>query len=185
MALSNVEVDALIVAMQSAGPNRKAAVAKLYLEFSAKIQLYLTIRGIKDSEAEDLMHEIFIALIRRSSSFTPCGKGRGWLWAVTRSMLTDKQRSTPKVALSEFDDNLAFSSADIDEARLKACIEGQMHQFTRTEPESTFALSLVMDDHLELSAVADILGRSYGATREFMRQCKIKLNRYIQDCLTS
>jgi RNA polymerase sigma-70 factor (ECF subfamily) len=60
-----------------------------------------------------------------------------------------------------------------------------MSVFSRDNPEAAQALSWVMDDELDLRSVASLLGRSYGATREFMSQIKHKLRLYIDSCLSN
>lgn len=184
-SLSNTDVDRLITELQLGGECRKLAVTQLYIAFAEKIIRFLKIRGIADVEAEDVLHDIFIAFIDRATSFTPIGQGRGWVWTVVRSKLADRYRSTEKATSYVDGDDWLFDEESYDEDRLKACIEGQMSVFTRDNPEGAQALSWVMDDELDLRTVADLLGRSYGATREFMSQIKHKLRTYIDICLAS
>ena len=183
-SLSNADVDRLITDLQIGGECRKRAVTELYNAFSQKIIHFLKLRGVADTEVEDALHDIFITFIERANSFAPIGQGRGWMWAVVRSKLADRYRSAEKT-LPYVDDDWAFDNESYDEDRLKACIEGQMSVFTRDNPEAAMALSWVMDDELDLRTVADLLGRSYGATREFMSQVKYKLRLYINNCLSN
>jgi RNA polymerase sigma factor (sigma-70 family) len=192
-SLSNADVDKLITQLKSGGENRKHAVTQLYTAFAQKIIQFLKLRGVPDAEAEDVLHDIFISFIARAESFTPIGQGRGWVWTVVRSKLADRYRrveNTPQYSSSdgEFLDSSTkytdyFETGSYDEDRLKACIEGQMSAFTRDHPEGAQALSWVMDDDLDLRSISELLGRSYGATREFMSQIRSKLKVYIDSCL--
>lgn len=184
-SLSNGDVDRLITELQHGGECRKRAVTQLYTAFAVKIIRFLKTRGMSETEAEDTLHDIFIAFIDRANSFTPIGQGRGWIWTVVRSKLADRYRSAEKTTSSIDGDDWGFSAENYDEDRLKACIEGQMSVFSRDNPEGAQALSWVMDDELDLRTVAGLLGRSYGATREFMSQIKRKLRVYIDDCLAN
>ena len=181
--MNNVEVDALIVDLQAGGARRKHAVTQLYTSFSGKFKRFLQVRGVPESESEDLMHDIFLAFIARCDGFTPSGKGRGWLWAVVRSKLADRYRQVNKETNDAYDDNWELEFGSYDEARLKACIAGQMSAFSRDYPEGSLALAWVIDDELDLRSVAELLGRSYGATREFMSQVRSRLRAYIDSCL--
>ncbi|WP_320838663.1 sigma-70 family RNA polymerase sigma factor [Zhongshania sp.] len=181
--MNNAEVDALIVDLQAGGAQRKHAVTQLYTEFSGKFTRFLQLRGVPESESEDLMHDIFLAFIKRCDGFTPSGQGRGWLWSVVRSKLADRYRQASKENTETYDDNWEIESGSYDEARLQACIAGQMSVFTRDYPEGAQALSWVIDDELDLRSVAELLGRSYGATREFMSQIRSRLRAYIDRCL--
>ncbi|WP_269620512.1 RNA polymerase sigma factor [Zhongshania sp. BJYM1] len=197
-SLSNVEVDSLIIDLQCGGEARKRAVTQLYIAFATKITQFLTLRGVPFHEAEDVLHEIFISLIARAGSFTPMGQGRGWVWTVVRSKLADRYRSSQKMGSHSAGDDVVSNSNSVnsdfhvienygeegyDEDRLKSCIEGQMAAFTRDHPEGAQALSWVMDDDLDLRSISELLGRSYGATREFMSQIRSKLKVYIDSCL--
>tara|TARA_R110002050_G_scaffold223727_1_gene359638 strand:- start:40 stop:600 length:561 start_codon:yes stop_codon:yes gene_type:complete len=184
-SISNGDVDHLITELQCGGERRKLAVTQLYTEFADKIIKFLKLRGIADAEAEDILHDIFIAFIERANSFTPIGQGRGWIWTVVRSKLADRYRSAEKTTSIIDGDDWLFDEESYDEDRLKACIEGQMSVFSRDNPEAAQALSWVMDDELDLRSVASLLGRSYGATREFMSQIKHKLRLYIDSCLSN
>lgn len=184
-SLSNRDVDRLITELQRGGERRKFAVTQLYTAFAEKIIQFLKLRGIADSEVEDILHDIFIAFIDRANSFSPIGQGRGWIWTVVRSKLADRYRSTEKAPSTADGEDWFFDDESYDEDRLKACIEGQMSVFSRENPEGAQALSWVMDDELDLRTVAGLLGRSYGATREFMSQIKRKLWVYIDSCLAN
>lgn len=181
--MNNAEVDALIVDLQAGGQRRKHAVTQLYTAFSAKFTRFLQLRGVPESESEDLMHDIFLAFIARCDGFTPSGMGRGWLWSVVRSKLADRYRQANKENVEVYDDSWEIEAGSYDEARLKACIEGQMSAFSRDYPEGAQALAWVIDDELDLRSVSELLGRSYGATREFMSQIRSRLRGYIDPCL--
>lgn len=182
--MNNTEVDALILHLQAGGERRKRAVTQLYTVFSGKIMSFLQLRGVPENESEDLLHDIFLAFIARCDGFTASGQGRGWIWSVVRSKLADRYRQTVKMSDQAYDDNWLVESESYDEARLKACVEGQMSAFSRDYTEGAQALSWVLEDGLDLRAVSEQLGRSYGATREFMRQIRSRLRSYIEPCLT-
>ncbi len=182
--MTNLEVDALIIDLQAGGARRKNAVTQLYTVFAERFKRFLQIRGVPESESEDLMHDIFLAFIARCDSFKASGQGRGWLWAVVRSKLVDRYRQALKESNDVYDDSWDSDFGSYDEARLKACIAGQMSVFTRDYPEGAQALAWVIDDELDLRSVAQLLGRSYGATREFMSQVRSRLRSYIDLCLT-
>ncbi|WP_373096485.1 hypothetical protein, partial [Zhongshania sp.] len=74
--MTNLEVDALIIDLQAGGVRRKNAVTQLYTVFAEKFKRFLQIRGVPESESEDLMHDIFLAFIARCDSFKASGQGR-------------------------------------------------------------------------------------------------------------
>ena len=55
-------------------------------------------------------------------------------------------------------------------------------QFAKAEPERAYALELVIEG-VEGKEIADRLGRSEMATRQYLTQCRKHIAPFIQNCL--
>ena len=120
--------DAELMLALSSGDKR--ALATLY-DRHAPMALGLATRILRDSrEAEDLVHDVFLELWRRSSTYRPeAASVRTWLLLIVRSRCFDRRGSSARrltVALSGADDFEAISSNDDtspDRARVPPLLE--------------------------------------------------------------
>lgn len=70
-----------------------------------------------------------------------------------------------------------------DPARLfEDCFEKGLARFKLEEPERAYAIALVVEE-IDQREIAERIGRKYGATREYLFQCRQRLKPFTQHCL--
>ncbi len=74
-------------------------------------------------------------------------------------------------------------TGDPDPARLaEDCVANGLARFALEEPERAYAIALVIEE-IDQREIAERIGRKYGATREYLSQCRQRLAPFIQHCL--
>ena len=68
----------------------------------------------------------------------------------------------------------SLSPEDVD------CVRRAWRAFTADHPQRAEALNLAILEEWSPVELADYLGRSYGATREYLSQCRKVLRGYVQ-----
>ena len=68
------------------------------------------------------------------------------------------------------------------EALFADCVEKQMEKFSRENPERSHALRLQMEG-FDIKFIADAIGRTPGATKEYLNQCRKKISPWVEKCL--
>lgn len=176
--------DALIVALQ--GAQRSPAVDLLYRRYAGRFAAYLRRRGMAPADVEDAVQEAFIRLIRRAASFHPQGQGAAWIWTVARSAWLDLLRK-PQLDmvsdLSALPEDTAIAPERADASQFQDCVDGQFSRFASAYPESAQAISWAAVDGLAATQIAELLGRTPGAAREFLSQTRKRLREYLEPCL--
>ena len=61
------------------------------------------------------------------------------------------------------------------------CIQEQLAKFREAEPKRAEVIELLLKE-FNTEEIRLIIGRSYGATREFMSQCRKKFKPFIEIC---
>ena len=65
----------------------------------------------------------------------------------------------------------------------RLCLQGQLEKFSREQPQRFAALEHAFHGH-DHREIAQLIGRSYGASRQFMSQCFAKLLDYFRPCIS-
>ena len=90
-------------ALQRCARGERQALQDLYRQESGRL-LGVALRIVRQrQQAEDVLHDAFVAIWSRSSSFDATrGSGRGWLYSVTRNLALNSVRDgTREVAVDE------------------------------------------------------------------------------------
>jgi RNA polymerase sigma-70 factor (ECF subfamily) len=102
--------------------------------------------GVRDSDAEDVLQEVFVLLIRKLPEFRydPDRSFRAWLWTVFRhSTLAWRQRQPPGgPSLEQLEELISPDAlADATEAEYRRCLLGRIMQIVETDfPTSTWQI---------------------------------------------
>ena len=78
-------------------------------------------------------------------------------------------------------EQVAQPEQQLSERQIDAVFQRGFASFTQAHPEHATVLRWVVEDGLDSSAVAALLGRSPGATREFISQCRKKARPYLAE----
>ena len=148
--------------------------------------------------AEDVMQDALIKAWQRCASYRGEGHPVGWVRQIVRHAVLDALRSRrPEQPLFDDAGDLA---PEAEQAVLQASREQadapsqQLHEhqveqvfrrcfdrFATAHPEHATALRWVVEDGLDNHELERLLGRSPGATREFISQCRKKARPFFAD----
>ncbi|MGQ0834464.1 MAG: RNA polymerase sigma factor [Gammaproteobacteria bacterium] len=155
-------------------------------------------RTIRDAEAaRDLVQEAFIKVWQRCSTFQGDSELLPWIRAILRRCMLDRlRRPEREVALDgesgmtlEAERRIAELSAELmptphDETRaqeLAECFQRCWERFERDYPANAAVIAWIAEDGLTNEEISELLGRTPGATREFISQCRKRARRYFTE----
>ena len=141
--------------------------------------------GINKEDARDLVQEFTIdKLHMQSDSIKDIEFARTWMYQVLRNMINDKGRVLTKNREVPFDEDRDQSQAPkiLEENQTRSgCVQEQLAKFREAEPKRAEVMGFIIDG-LSPEEIGRIIGRPYGATREFMSQCRKKFKLFIEIC---
>jgi RNA polymerase sigma-70 factor (ECF subfamily) len=155
-------------------------------------------RVIRDADlARDLVQETFIKVWRRCATFQGSSDLLPWIRTILRHTILDRLRAGARdlslerneTSLQDLERRLAEHSARSvdtphDEARaadVADCFERCWLHFQAECPEHAAVIAWIAEDGLGNSQIAELLGRTPGATREYIRQCRKRARVYLAD----
>ena len=183
----NADEDALIMDLTGDRATRNAALRILYTRYAHRFTAYLRRKGTPAHDSEDLVQEAFLRLIRKADSFEPNGRPAAWIWTVARSAWIDHHRqSRHPIHTDSVDDLTEPPSCLIHDPCAKFdyqdCVRDGLSRFAEDFPEAGQAIFWAAVDGMKSSDIAKALGRTAGATREFLSRARKKLSVYLAPC---
>lgn len=162
--------------------------ARFYREAAAALRSW--------QAAEDVVQDAMVKVWQRCATFHGSGDPLAWIHQVVRNTLLDALRQRrPMQELSTLSDDatppeLQAELAEIahqhshtpeqqvSEQQREAVFRACFAAFARAHPEHATVLRWVVEDGLDNAEVQALLGRTAGATREFISQCRKKARPY-------
>ena len=143
-------------------------------------------RNINYDDASDLVQKFTIdKLYMKSNSIKNIEFARTWMYRVFSNMVNDQGRMLKKNREVPLDEDRDQSQAPkIYEEKNQTpsdCVQEQLAIFRESEPKYAETLELILNG-LGPEEIRLVIGRSYGATREFMSQCRKKFRPFIEIC---
>ena len=184
--------------LASGGSAQAVGLRQLYDGKGKAFGRFFIGRGLDSAAADDVMQETILKILKQASTYRGDGNANAWMWQIARNELTNYFRKNHnEVNLDDEqwkkveDEDSRKSPADrifqaadnIDPSReAEACVSNGLSRFAVDQPERAFALELVVEG-LDGNEIADRIGRSYAATRQYLLQCRHHLAPYIKECL--
>jgi RNA polymerase sigma-70 factor (ECF subfamily) len=156
-------------------------------------------RSVRDADAaRDLVQDTFIKVWRRCSTFHGDSELLPWIRAIQRRAILDWLRR-PRRELSmdngkgeltaEAEQRIAELSAQhvatpADDARsrdLHAAFQRCWQRFEAAAPDHAAVMSWIVEDGLSHEEIGELLGRTPGATREFISQCRKRARQHFSE----
>ena len=143
-------------------------------------------RNINYDDASDLVQKFTIdKLYMKSNSIKNIEFARTWMYRVFSNMVNDQGRMLKKnreVPLDEERDQSQLPKIMNEKSQTRSgCIQEQLVKFREAEPKRAEVIEFILKG-FSTEEIRLILGRSYGATREFMSQCRKKFRPFIEIC---
>ena len=148
-----------------------------------------SLRGLRDCEsARDLVQETFIKVWLRCATFQGDSELLPWIKSILRHGLLDRLRKEHREGVLEEPDGLEAEverriaelsdekvprpDEEARRAQLDDCFQRCWERFEAAAPSHALVMSWIVEDGLSHEEVAELLGRTPGATREFISQCR-------------
>lgn len=151
--------------------------------------------------AEDVVQDAMVKVWQRCATFRGPGEPIAWIHQIVRYTLLDALRQLkPTVPLEPLHDEhgdltpqaqkavsalsratVATPEAELTERQVEAVFRRCFEQFATAHPEHATVLRWVVEEGLDNTAIEGLLGRSPGATREFISQCRKKARPWFAD----
>ena len=148
--------------------------------------------------AEDVVQDALVRAWQRCTGFAGSGHPVGWIRQIVRNAVLDHLRARrPETPLHDDEGELSPEvAAAVQQA---AALEGDVvserlaeqqveqvfrrcfQRFEQDWPQHATVLLWVVEDGLDNAALQELLGRTPGATREFVSQCRKKARPYFAD----
>lgn len=182
--MTEEEIMPLIVA---GGSDRERAIRAFYEIYGSQMIRFFIYRGLKAEDAQDVFQETLIKIIRHCDAYQDMGNTRAWFWQIARNCHTDflrKKLKTQAVETQvEFLEDLPVSDSNNQSSHQSVddCVNAGLEAFRVKEPERVYALSLQMNG-LSISEIGERIGRTLSATKEYLSQCRKKLQPFISHC---
>jgi RNA polymerase sigma-70 factor (ECF subfamily) len=173
--------------IRQGGAARTAGVSALYLTYARRFLAYFIKHRVPAGNAEELVQDVFVSVVRHCDSFRGDTRIDAWMWAIVRNALIDHfRRQRPEDALDddellELADTTADASGAADE-ELDDCVRRAYARFAEVHRDRAEVLSRVTFDDWSIEDVAAMLKRTPGATREYLSQCRKKLKAFLEPC---
>jgi RNA polymerase sigma-70 factor, ECF subfamily len=180
---------ASIAKIQAGGRSLEDGTKELYGAYRRTFIAYFQRNRMDMAQAEDLLQEVFINVVRRAGDFRAESSVSTWLWTIARHKLIDHTRSVrPEQTLNE-DGWAALENSLADEIRdesahhsLDDCVSKAFQVFAKQAPERAEALRRLTLDGWSTEQIAQFIGRTPGATREYLSQCRKRFKSFLEPC---
>ena len=173
------------------GHGAQIAFKKLYDEVGGDFKRRLKVRGLNEQDAEDVLQQTMIKILLSARTYLGIGSARGWMWSIAKNTMRDKLREHKRRASRE----ISLSILEPDEERLgqatpeleassllQKCYAEAMDKFMEEHPDRYETILLKMEG-IGDQEIAERLGRTYAATRQYISQCRKILKPYLANCL--
>jgi RNA polymerase sigma-70 factor (ECF subfamily) len=183
----------IIKLIRTGGKSMDAGVKALYESLAQSMLRFFVYKGTSGDDAKDILQETFVKIVRSAGSYSGHGEAKSWIWQIARNCLIDYQRKLGSLANHEAAvndeqwENLAQTTADPKAKSCAAsetvdeCVSHGLDKFNQREPERALVLMLQMDG-LSVEEIGNRIGRTIAATKEYLSQCKKKIQPYIAHC---
>ena len=183
----------IIKMIRTGGAALNMGVKALYGETAQPFHRFFVYKGASTDDAKDVLQETMVKIVRSAESFGGEGSAKAWMWQIARNCLIDHQRKSGTLTTHETtvsDEHwqvLEEVTADpkasvcVDAASVDECVTAGLDVFSQREPERALVLLLQMDGH-SIEEIGLRIGRTIAATKEYLSQCKKKIQPYIAHC---
>lgn len=169
------QADAALVARMARG--ERAALSALYSRYAAKL-LAVMIQILRDrSEAEDVLHDVFLEAWQKAASYSAeRGTVGAWLTLRARSRAIDRRRAAPRARAVPLEAFGADGPIDpsVDPARIRDH-RRLSKVFTVMTPDEQEVIVLGYFEGLSSSEIAEKLGAPVGTVKSRTRSALQKL----------
>ncbi len=171
------------------GTARQRGVAELYHRYARKFAGYFSRHNVPREHVEDVVQDTFVKIVRSCESFRGESELGAWLWRIAKNCMVDYFRKQRPADAYEEDIHGGEASLAHSPARpgktvdsLEDCVQWALERFAKVDAERTEILRLAAIEGWSTAEVAHFIGRTLGATREYISQCRKHFQKYLEPC---
>ena len=178
--------------LELGGKEQEKALSELYTKKAKEFGRFFMSRGLDHMSAEEVVQETILKIFKQVAAYRSEGSVNSWMWQIARNALTDFLRSRKREKAQNFDDdgwkqaetNKSLQVTDEVDPRRAAedCVTQGLLRFEEIDPDRAYAIKLVVEG-VDGREIADRIGRTYTAARQYLTQCRQHLAPFIKDCL--
>ncbi len=184
MPAADVDDLALFAGLAAGGAQAERALASLYDEYARRLLGLLRSKGFTMEEAEDIVQEAFLKLYRAGKSLADVETPRAYLYRTVLNCSTDflrrKKKAEPEMGVEPGELDAVADSPSEDEGFMD-CLQGALGRFEAESPDRALAIRLAVIEGMTGQELADAIGRSYGAAREFLSQTRKRFQALLKE----
>jgi RNA polymerase sigma-70 factor (ECF subfamily) len=179
--------------LRQGGKDAELAARQLYELLWHHLARFFVRHRQDDATAEDLVHETLAQAILQVHTLRDDAAFLGWIWRIARNALyahgRDHAQEDDQTTDLDEDGWQALFETRADPSHgdpvVQLCLQGQLEKFRHDHPERAWCIEQAVLEDWDGKTLSAILGRSYGATREYLSQCRKKIADYLRHCLDS
>ena len=165
--------------------NHSKAISAFYSRWAIQMKGFFITKGLTTDDAEDVFQDCVVTIWRKAHQYKGQGTAQSWVWCIARNVLTDQLRKKkPNRHFVDLDDaleNILVAPSEVENTA-SDCVDDGLKNFELIDSDRAYALQLWCNE-MDLQDIADRIGRSYGATRTYLTECRKKLRPFVEPCL--
>lgn len=170
--------------LAAGGSAAERALESLYDEYARRLLGLLRSRGFMMEEAEEILQEAFLKLYQAGPTLADVEAPKAYLYRTAINCSTDFLRRKKKAELEigvEPGQLDSMAEPPSEDDGFMDCLQGALEHFEDEAPERALAIRLAVIEGMTGQELADAIGRSYGATREFLSQTRKRFQALLQE----
>jgi len=187
---SDINQPEMLESLRAGGHQRERALSQLYRDLFPRLITHLIARGCPRHKAEDCVQEAFIKMLRNIHQFRGESKLSTWIFTITDNVWRDLRRSAFESKSTDLetagaehieDDPQRGALQQIEHHQLTDCVRSGYQRFQQKHSEAAAWLYRLTEGE-SIAELAEAAGRTAGAMREYLSQCRKKLAPFIEHC---
>ena len=184
------DLEARLLQDLAGDPRRQdRALRALIDRYSGRFAAYYLRRGHHKTEIDDLLQEVFLAVIKHARSYRGEGAVSAWLWQIARNAAHSRHRVESRHDADAFEEQWHDRSDDeypeVERQDLEDCFKRRFAVFARAHPDRAQVIAMATYHGWKPSDIATVIGRTLAATREYLSQARKALKPYLADCFAA
>lgn len=178
-----------VALIRAGGKQRAEGITLLYRKYVPHIKRFFIRQGQSKENAEDMLQDLFVQVVRNIESYRHEGAFSAWIWTIARNkLISEYRKSRSQLSEIEFDENLIEDvstnpTSGLEQQTLQSCVRVAFERFSQQYYERAHALTLLTVYGWTIEEMSSFLGRTEAATREYLSQSRKKLRPFLKPCL--
>ena len=179
-------------AVIAGGKAREWGCTQLYLRYADLLVSKFSRLQLSGLAVEDLMHDVFVKIIKNCDAYREDRPFREWLLTVAQTTLVDHLRKTGQEQADNDDSDDGKSDPGMRASQqseeqpgnvaLQNCVQASLVAFSEQYPDHAKVIKLAVFEGYCNKELARIIGKEVGNAREYLSQCRKKFKPFLGRC---